>query len=319
MATSATAQDNTTEDDIVVAVLDSGIDTEHVEFTSCSQHPLTGWKDFVDGNEDPVDPVGHGTAVSSVAVGATLGESACTNLVVGRVCDSGGCPTSAIGDGILWAIEQGADVINLSLGTTVPAPRLLFNLDAELMQAREAGALPVVAAGNGVQNFGLVPYPSYLGQPSGSEYAFVVGASDENGNAAIGMNTDPEVIQAGVDVRVADAGTEDGYTSLSGTSFSAPNVAGIAAAVQKAWLGTHGETLSADDLENYLKWTAEDGGGTTPVQEGWGFVDIFEALEQVPDGMPEEPECEPSGQLQEINRCSNLVHDEVANSVRDQW
>lgn len=322
LAFTATAQDAASEE-VVIAVLDSGIDPDHTEFTSCDEHPLVGWKDFVENKPEPFDPVGHGTSVASVAMGATVGEAPCAKILVARVCDNDGCSTADVRAAVTWAVEQGADVINLSLGVIVPSPRLLFNLDGELSAAREAGALPVVAAGNGAGNLGLVPYPSYLGQPSGSEFALVAGSSDESGNAAIGHSTDPEVVQAGLSVRSAKAGTTDEYTNPSGTSFAAPNVAGVAAAVQQAWVDTYEEKLSPDDLENFLKWTAEDGGGTPPVQEGWGFVDRLTSLEQVPEGMPEEPTCPGPGNIAgtvgPYSRCANLVHDQVANTVRDQW
>lgn len=308
--------------DVVIAILDTGIDPDHAEFTACDEHPLLAYKDLTPGqNQTPQDGIGHGTAVASVAVGATLGQAPCTPFLAGQVCSQAGCYASDIEAGIRWAIDQDADIINLSLGTAVPTPELLFDVEQALAEARDAGVLVTVSAGNGVGGFGLAPYPSSIGQPSGSHLAFVIGSADEDGDPAFTHNWDPEATQAGVDVRVALAHTGDGYTHMSGTSLAAPNAAGIAAVVLQAHLDTHGEAPTPDRLEEILTWTAADDPWIPPTLEGWGFLDKDAAVHAVETGQAEVPPCQTlsPGTLAWSSACLNQAHDGSSNTLREQW
>lgn len=299
-----------------IAILDTGILAAHPEFASGQ---VLRWADHAGNLQDPGDLDGHGTAVASVAAGLTLGESPGTPLLVGRVCSAEACNTGTVRAGLAWALEHGATVINLSLGTEVPIPDLLAGLEDLLAEARSRDVLVTVAAGNGVANLGLVPFPSELHAPAGSSHVLVVGSARESGAAHLGHATDPEVTQVGVDVPVARGGFPR-YGTMSGTSFAAPNAAGIAAEVQKAWIARTGELPDVDVLEDLLKFTARDT-GASPIQEGYGFLDKGAALAQAGQGPATAP-CEraPPGPDPPGRRCLDQLYVEtVQGTVRSVW
>src|SRR5439155_15188380 len=78
------------------------------------------------------------------------------SLVIARVGDNSGSITGDIEAAIDWAVAQGADVISMSIGAVVPVPLP----SAAIQRANAAGVIVVVAAGNGVANFGLAPFPA---------------------------------------------------------------------------------------------------------------------------------------------------------------
>lgn len=131
--------------EIVIAVLDSGV-TPDPEFGS----RLLAGQSFISG--DPhIDPLGHGTAVASVAAAAADNETGgvgscpeCTILPV-QVADAGGnVPWSAAASGIVWAVDQGADILNLSFGSQVHSQVLA---DA-IAYAISRDVIVIAAAGN---------------------------------------------------------------------------------------------------------------------------------------------------------------------------
>ncbi len=316
------AQAGQAGDQVVIAILDTGIDPDHPEFTACDQHPLIAWRGFTKSDDQsPSDHLDHGTGVASVAVGKTLGEAPCTPILLGKVCNASGCTAEDISQGIRWALAEGADIINISLGTARPTPELLFSIEPALAEARDADVLVTVAAGNGLEGYGLAPYPSSLGQPSGSHLAFIVGSADETGEPAVGHSSDPEATQAGVDVQVARAHSSSPYAYRSGTSFAAPNAAGIAAVTLAAYLETHGQRPSAERLEELLTWTARDDPAIPPALEGWGFLDASAAVEAVETGGAQVPPCQglPAGTVAWASACLNEAYLGTADTVRRAW
>jgi subtilase family protein len=131
----------------IVAVVDTGIETSHPDLRAA----LLAGRDFVDGDSTPSDEHGHGTAVAGVLAARTNNHAGiagvcwnCRVLPV-RVLDRDGSGDSAtLADGIIWAVDQGADVINLSLGgdTTTIAE------DGALAYAVRHDVVLVAAAGN---------------------------------------------------------------------------------------------------------------------------------------------------------------------------
>ncbi|GGA76791.1 hypothetical protein GCM10011521_13830 [Arenimonas soli] len=195
---------------VVVGVIDSGINRNHVAFSGaghtnplggfrgyCVSNPsacnnkLIGLYDFTvsnDGNADPVDTGGHGTHVAATAVGNPFGAADFTgvapraNLIVYRACEDG-CPTSATIRAIDQAVADGVDVINYSLGSDPLDPYYFFEVPyyhaAEAFLAvREAGIIGAVAAGNDGPEAGTV------GSPSASPWTFGVAAATHDRNGA---------------------------------------------------------------------------------------------------------------------------------------
>lgn len=137
------------------------------------------------------------------------------------------------------------------------------------------GALPVASAGNGIGNAG-VKEPNEVHSPSYSPRALAVGAGDERGTRLGTLvdssysNLDPDVIAWGTDVPMAAPG--GGHVRASGTSFSAPKVAGYAACLMRA---AHAAQRDAgpDRIARLLEWTARDDAAVPYAAEGYGFVD----------------------------------------------
>jgi subtilisin family serine protease len=140
---------------IVVAVIDTGVDAAHPDLRG----RILNGKDFVDDDDDARDRNGHGTLVAGIVAAATGNGVGVASVAPGvdvlpvRVLDEDGTGSSDdVADGIRWAADRGADIINLSLAQE--ADSVLRNLlsdpavDEAIVDAAARGLLVVVAAGN---------------------------------------------------------------------------------------------------------------------------------------------------------------------------
>ena len=143
----------------VVAILDTGIDAAHPDLDD----KLVGGYDAIDGVGAPVDGYGHGTHVAGIAAAETnnglgtagIGFHPAIRIMPVKVCDdNGSCPSSAIADGITWAVGHGAKVINMSFGGPESSSVEIAAFDA----AHAAGVLLVASAGN--SNVATQNYPA---------------------------------------------------------------------------------------------------------------------------------------------------------------
>ena len=149
---------------VIVAVLDTGVNYDHEDLAPnmWNGSPNHG-DDFIDGDGDPMDEHGHGTHVAGTigAVGnnglGTTGVCWRVQLMAVRVLDAAGWGTTAsIAAGIDFAVDQGAKVINLSLG----GPSADAVLSSAILNARDEGVVVVAAAGNEGNNNNTSPrYP----------------------------------------------------------------------------------------------------------------------------------------------------------------
>ncbi|HEY5160378.1 MAG TPA: S8 family serine peptidase [Gaiellaceae bacterium] len=213
------AWDLTTGDaSVVVAVVDSGVQADHPELMG---RVLSGY-DFVNGDSDPADDFGHGTEVAGVI--AAQGNNGigiagvcwkCEIMPV-KVLDSSGAGTDSwVSSGITWAVDHGADVINLSLGGTNTSQTLANAVS----YAETHGVVVVAAAGNdGV---------STLNYPAAYDGVISVGAVDEGHSRYTWSNYGSWVM---VDAPGCTNSTSLGstYTGFCGTSAATPFVAGLA-------------------------------------------------------------------------------------------
>lgn len=223
-------------DRVRIAVIDTGIDAAHPEF---APGQIVAWRDFTaEASPTPKDGHGHGTATASLVAGLNVRDCGTASsaqkisfapgadLIVARVGTDSGAITGNIENAIDWARHQGADVITMSIGATLPVGS--GRSDA-IERAYFSGVLMIVSAGNGVNNMGVAPYPTWMSAYGNNRGALVVGAADWTGQALLSTtgNHDPDVVSWGDSVCVARANTQN-YTFMSGTSFSAPIVAGMA-------------------------------------------------------------------------------------------
>lgn len=276
---------------VKIAVLDTGVDKTHADL----KNQVVGEKNFSD-SPDTTDRVGHGTHVASIAAGtgaasggALKGVAPGAKVISGKVLDDRGYGSdSALIAGMEWAVAEGADVVNLSLGSrdfpgVDPVEAAVDRLSAE------KGVLFAVAAGNNGAG------ESTVGSPGSADAALTVGAVDAKdvlaefssrgprvGDGAV----KPDLTAPGVGIAAAAApgsrldtapGAQHpapGYLRLGGTSMATPHVAGAAALLKQknpGWTGT--------ELKGALTASTKDGSAGVQ-QQGTGRVQVDKALTQ---------------------------------------
>lgn len=256
-----------TGEGIVVAVIDTGVDYNHTDLDANIWvnegeiadnnvdddgngyvDDIRGW-DFVNNDNNPMDLNEHGTHVAGTiaaennGVGIT-GVAPDATIMPIRVLNADGSGNSSdTAAGIIYAADNGADIINLSLGGGYN------NTVADAVEyAVGLGTVVVMASGNAYSN--QPGFPANLAQ----EWGVAVGAVDINNQIANFSNdagTTPldYVVAPGVDVESTIPGNS--YASFSGTSMATPHVAGVAALILSA-----NPDLTAAQVESFLVDTA---------------------------------------------------------------
>ncbi|MEU9187938.1 S8 family peptidase [Streptomyces sp. NPDC048484] len=271
---------------VKIAVLDTGVDATHADLVG----QVVAEKNF-SGAADATDRYGHGTHVASIAAGTGAksagkykGVAPGAKLLNGKVLDDNGSgDDSGILAGMDWAAEQGADIVNLSLGGGDTPD--IDPLEAQVNKlSKEKGILFAIAAGNSGEQS--------IGSPGSAEAALTVGAVDgldklaEFSSTGPGLDGQikPDVTAPGVDITAASAPgsviakevgeNPAGYVSISGTSMATPHVAGAAAILKQQhpdWTYTQ--------LKGALTGSAK-GGKYTPFQQGSGRIQVDKAIKQ---------------------------------------
>ena len=272
---------------VKIAVIDTGADLSTP--TLAAKHPIT-WN-VVTGSPSVTDVVGHGTFVASLAAGASAdgvsGFGGDAQLLVVQA-NRGGAGFSDIDEAnaITWAVDNGAKIINLSIGGAETSTIERNAID----YATSHGVLIVAAAGNSAEQGNPLVYPAALLRDSG----LVVGAATTTGARALFSSTGSyvDVLAPGVDVLGALAkGVPAGFFSPvltpsalgsyaigSGTSYAAPEVAGAAALVWAA-----NPSLSAEGVAATIEATSSNGGSWTP-DLAFGNVDVAAAVARATGG-----------------------------------
>ncbi len=257
---------------ILTAVVDTGVDLDHPDLAG---RILQG-RDFVNDDNDAQDDNGHGTFMAGVIAALThngVGMAGVTwfgQILPVKVLDSGGGGFIAdVADGIIFAADNGADIINLSLGTSDNS----LTLGNAVKYAFDKGSVLVAAVGN--EN-GPVVYPAAY-----DPYVLGVAATDHNDQRASFSNFGPEVDVAAPGVSIFSTYFNDTYLIASGTSASAPFVSGVAGLVL-----SQDPALTPDQLMQRIKSTSQDvNQGSFPGEDdylGSGRVNAFNALTITP-------------------------------------
>lgn len=227
---------------IKVAVLDTGMDLQHPDFTG----RMITHSSFVPGQQVQ-DFHGHGTHCIGTSCGPRApakapryGIAHNAQIFAGKVLSNTGTgSTGGILAGINWAIANGCQVISMSLGSKA-GPQPFYEQAAQ--RALAAGSLIIAAAGNDSNR------PSYIhptGAPANSPSVLAVAALDLNLNAAVFSNGGKiEIAGPGVDVFSAVPMPRQ-YATISGTSMATPHVAGIAALIAESGAAYRGAALAA--------------------------------------------------------------------------
>lgn len=272
MVNAPTAWEETLGDSgVTIAVVDQGVKYDHPDLSeNMASDP--GY-DFVDNDNDPypdnLSKEIHGTHVAGIAAAAidnSTGVSGIGNSTIlsGRaLSEDGSGSVSDIADGIQWAADQGADVVNLSLGGTSPSQ----TMKNALSYAVSNGVLVVAAAGNSGRRG--VSYPAAHSE------CVAVSALDSDGSLASYSQYGDAIELAAPGTNVLSAWTDDGYNRISGTSMATPVVAGVAGLTLAKW------DLTNSELRSHLKNTAADIGLSSDKQ-GSGRVDAGNAVTTQP-------------------------------------
>ncbi len=274
---------------VTVAVIDTGVDYTHPDLAA----NYAGGYDFVFNDADPMDDHGHGTHVAgtiAAAVDNLTGNPAQPEGVVGvapharikayKVCRSDGtCDDFTIQQAIARAVEDGVNVINMSLGDTVYSQ----SLDNAVQDAWNAGLVIVAAAGNsGVTD------PLY---PAAFDNVISVAAFDEDHRRAsfsnygnwVDMSAPGNLIMSTYPMSQCPASSTPGdtgcYTWLSGTSMATPHVAGAAALV---W--TRSDVTRNSQVVDILLNSADPKGASNQRLDTWtqhGGLNLYNAMTYV--------------------------------------
>lgn len=299
---------------IKVGVVDTGIDPNHPDFAG----RIAQSKDFT--GEGDLDNNGHGTHVAGIIGGSGAASATkyrgvapeCSFYIAKVLRGNGSGRMSDVMAGVEWAAQQGAQVINLSLGSDGAcdgSDALSVLCDAAVAQ----GAVVCVAAGN------AGPDPSTVGSPGCAKTVITVGAttkSDQVANfSSRGPTSDgrikPDVCFPGASIVACRAsGTTMGtpidawYTNASGTSMATPHATGTCALLLQAKPG-----LSPQQIKEILMNTAKDLGLDANTQ-GKGRAQVFaayqSALGQAPQPQPPAPTPPGTGCLSVLQRWLGL-------------
>ncbi|MFJ7933272.1 S8 family serine peptidase [Sporosarcina sp. NPDC096371] len=264
---------------VKIAVLDSGIDTEHPDVAGQIDKAVS----FVPG-EDALDYHGHGTHVASTVLGTgaasegrNKGVAPGANLLTGKVLASNGFgQDSWVIEGMEWAAEN-AKVVNMSLGDPTPSDGTDPMSQAVNSLSKETGALFVIASGNaGTEG---------IGSPGAADAALTVGNVDKSDNLAATSTRGPRYMESGLKPDLVAPGTDitaarshlakqgmGSYITLSGTSMAAPHVAGAAAILSQRYPEWTGE-----QLKNALMSSTKKLDHIKPYEGGSGRLDVAAA------------------------------------------
>lgn len=296
---------------VTVAVVDSGVDMTHPDLVA---HLRTDGYDFSGEDSDPSDENGHGTNVAGI-IAATVnnaegiaGLAPDVSILPVRVMNAEGYGSdNDIARGIRYAADQGAQVINLSLGATVSdeEPESLPVSDA-IRYAQEKGALVVVAAGND-----FVDLPNVI--VGDNPDVLVVAATDPNDRKARFSNYGKQISVAAPGVHILstmptypvyltsdelpdDERFKQDYDYMSGTSQATPYVSALAALLFSAQPGWDAAQVRQTLVDTSADISAQNQRLTEQGLIGRGRIDACAALQQAgvaqgqqPTAVPDEP------------------------------
>jgi thermitase len=279
--------------EIIVAVIDSGVDSSHVDLRDRMwvnrreilngidddgngyMDDIYGW-DFVEGDNTPQDEADHGTHVAGIIAAAGRyrdGVAGVANVTIMplRVLDAQRQGVdSNVARAINYAVSMGADVINVSLGGDQPNAALR----QACASAEAAGVVVIAAAGN--QGASTVLYPAAYDTVLGVAAIDETGVTPGFSNYGYGV----KLVAPGVNILSTISGNQYGYRS--GTSMATAYVSGVA-----ALLKSRDRSMTAAQVRDALTSTADDlNRQGWDLETGYGRVNAYRALTEAPRSTP---------------------------------
>ncbi|MCM3633217.1 MULTISPECIES: S8 family peptidase [Paenibacillus] len=252
-------------EDVIIAVLDSGVQSNHPDL---SARLLAGYN-VNDGSTNAADELGHGTHVAGI-IGASVdnqegiaGVTWYNSVLPVKVLNSSGAgSTYSVAQGIIWATDQGAKVINMSLGNYASGDFL----HEAIKYAYERDVVLVAATGNDNTN-----RPGY---PAAYPEVFAVGATTSGKQRAAFSNYGDYVDVVAPGDSIASTYIGGQYAALSGTSMASPHVAALAGLIRSV-----NPSLTNTEVMDIMRQTATDLGDPGYDQYyGYGEIDVQKAL-----------------------------------------
>ena len=342
-------------DGVIVAVVDSGVDYNHIDIAGSmwdggANYPHHGY-DICHDDDDPMDDYCHGTHVAGIIAGqgnagTQTGIAPGAKIMAVKVLDETGYGSDAdLVSGVHFAMNHGADIINLSLGDPEMGPsavyRDLFN------SVKEAGLIASVAAGNTGTSQYAYPVPYNIQSPGncpppwlhpdqvdllagGTSGVVCVGATDandshcdfscvgpvawddypyQNGDATQPGLIRPDISAPGKNVTSLNYQSSTGYVAYDGTSMATPCVSGVLALLLDA-----NPNLMPAELDSIIELTAANAGNTMKNNiTGAGRIDALAAIDALTHHGPANLTAELSGNYVDLNW--TVAPDAVSYSV----
>ncbi|WP_379161170.1 S8 family peptidase [Paenibacillus sp. sgz5001063] len=256
---------------IIVAVVDTGVQANHPDLKG---QLLAGYN-TITNTSPPDDDVGHGTHVAGIIGALTNNKEGVAGiswynkiLPVKALDNSGAGTTYSVAEGIIWAADKGAKVINLSLGNYADSQ---FLHDA-IKYAYDRDVVIVSAAGND-----NTERPGY---PAAYPEVLAVAATNATGEKASFSNYGDYIDVAAPGESIASTYPDNQYAALSGTSMASPHVAALAGLVRSL-----NPALTNKEVMTIMTSSAVDlGDPGHDKYYGWGQVDIYKTLQAAGGG-----------------------------------
>lgn len=268
------AWDVVTGGTLKVAVVDNGVDYTHPDLAANFRTGELGY-DFLNNDNDPkpdnpgIENAFHGTHVAGIIAAVrdnligVAGWAQIQLLAVRVLNDSGSGNLSDVARGIRWAVDNGARIINMSLGGDAASTVLI----EACQYAASRGVLLIAASGNDGRS--TITYPARLSE------CVAVGATNENSELAWFSNYGPEQELVAPGTSIFSTTLGGSYDEASGTSMAAPEVSGVAALILAL-----DPALSANDVRSILAASAIDmGSAGRDSRFGYGLVNAWRAVQ----------------------------------------
>ncbi|AOZ91709.1 S8 family peptidase [Paenibacillus crassostreae] len=257
--------------DVIIAIIDTGADINHPDLKA----NLVDGYNVIDPSKQPIDDVGHGTHVAGI-IGAVVnnkegvaGISWYNKVMPVKALDSSGAGTTyAVAEGIIWAADHGAKVMNMSLGNYADST---FLHDA-IKYAYDRDVVIIAATGND-----NTERPGY---PAAYPEVFAVSATDSDMNLASFSNYGDYVDVVAPGASIASTYMGNQYAALSGTSMASPHVAALAGLIR-----SRNPNLNNEEVMKLMRENVVDlGDQGKDIYFGYGQIDIYQALNAAGNG-----------------------------------